>query len=164
MKVPNIEYLRSTIFGIEDSLVSTTGLIAGLSVGSKNKDIVLLGAVVAIVIEAVSMGAGEYLSDDAVKDLDKLKRHRDNPLISGSLMFTSYLLAGFIPLLPIILFDYPQSLVWTMIFALSGLFLLGYLKGRLLHSHPWRSGIKIFVVGGLATFIGLIIGLAFRIS
>ena len=164
MKTPNREYLRSTIFGIEDSLVSTTGLIAGLSVGSRDKDIVLLGAVVAIAIEAVSMGAGEYLSDDAIQELDKLKRHRDNPMISGSLMFSSYLLAGFIPLFPVILFDYPESLVWAMAFALSGLFLLGYLKGRLLHSHPWRSGIKIFVVGGLATFIGLVIGLAFRVS
>ena len=164
MKTPNLEYLRSTIFGIEDSLVSTTGLIAGLSVGSDDKDVVLLGGIVAIVIEAVSMGAGEYLSDDAVQELEKLKRHRDRPLVSGALMFTSYLLAGAIPLSPVILFDYPVSLLLTMLFALSGLFLLGYIKGRLLHSHPWRSGTKILVVGGLATLLGLIIGLIFRLN
>ena len=164
MKTPNLEYLRSTIFGIEDSLVSTTGLIAGLSVGSDDKDVVLLGGIVAIVIEAVSMGAGEYLSDDAVQELEKLKRHRDRPLVSGALMFTSYLLAGAIPLSPVILFDYPVSLLLTMLFALSGLFLLGYIKGRLLHSHPWRSGTKILVVGGLATLLGLIVGLIFRLN
>ena len=163
MKTPNLEYLRSTIFGVEDSLVSTTGLIAGLSVGSDNKDIVLLGGIVAIVIEAVSMGAGEYLSDDAVQELDKLKRHRDKPLVSGSLMFSSYLLAGAIPLSPVIFFEYPTSLFLTILLALSGLFLLGYLKGRLLHSHPWRSGTKIFVVGGLAALIGLVVGLIFRV-
>ena len=73
------EYLRSVLFGIEDSLVSTTGLIAGLSVGAENKRIVVLGGLVAIVIESVSMAAGEYLSDDAVQELDKLKRHRDSP-------------------------------------------------------------------------------------
>jgi VIT1/CCC1 family predicted Fe2+/Mn2+ transporter len=163
MKTPQREYLRSTIFGIEDSLVSTTGLIAGLSIGSKDRDVVLLGAAVAIVIEAVSMGAGEYLSEDAVQELDKLKRHPDNPLISGFLMFSSYLFAGVIPLSPVIFFDYPTSLVITMLLALSGLFLLGYLKGRMLQSHPWRSGTKIFVVGGLAAFIGLLVGLVFRV-
>ena len=164
MNVPNREYLRSTVFGVEDSLVSTTGLIAGLSVGSNDKEIVILGAVVAIVIEAVSMGAGEYLSDDAVQELDKLKRHRDNPLVSGALMFTSYLLAGFIPLLPVIFLEYPSSVLLAVILAFSGLFLLGFIKGRLLHSHPWRSGTKILIVGGLATIIGLVVGLAFRVS
>lgn len=164
MKTPNLEYLRSTIFGVEDSLVSTTGLIAGLSVGSDNKDIVLLGGVVAVVIEAVSMGAGEYLSDDAVQELEKLKRHRDKPLVSGALMFSSYLLAGAIPLAPIIFFDYPTSLFLAILLALSGLFMLGFIKGRLLHSHPWRSGTKILVVGGLATLIGLVVGLAFRVN
>src|SRR3989344_4796352 len=124
MATPNREYLRSTVFGVEDSLVSTTGLIAGLSVGSNDKEIVILGAVVAIVIEAVSMGAGEYLSDDAVQELDKLKTHRDNPLVSGALMFTSYLLAGFIPLLPVIFLEYPSSVLLAVILAFSGLFLL----------------------------------------
>ena len=164
MKTPNLEYLRSTIFGVEDSLVSTTGLIAGLSVGSDDKDVVLLGGIVAIVIEAVSMGAGEYLSDDAIQELEKLKRHRDKPLVSGTLMFTSYLLAGAIPLSPVIFFDYPTSLLLTVFFALSGLFLLGFIKGRLLHSHPWRSGTKILIVGGLATAIGLMVGLIFRVN
>lgn len=162
MNVPNREYLRSTIFGVEDSLVSTTGLIAGLSVGSDDKNVVLLGGIVAIVIEAVSMGAGEYLSDGAVQELEKLKRHRDKPLVSGALMFSSYLIAGTVPLAPVIFLDYPTSLFLTIFLALSGLFLLGFIKGRLLHSHPWRSGTKIFVVGGLAALVGLAVGLIFR--
>lgn len=164
MNVPNLEYLRSTIFGIEDSLVSTTGLIAGLSVGSDDKDIVILGALVAVVIEAVSMGAGEYLSDDAIQELDKLKRHRDSPLISGSLMLISYLLAGFIPLIPVLFFEYPTSLYLSLMAALAALFLLGYFKGRLLHVNALRGGIKILVVGGIASIIGLLVGLTFRVN
>ena len=157
------EYLRSVLFGIEDSLVSTTGLIAGLSVGAENKRIVVLGGLVAIVIEAVSMGAGEYLSDDAVQELDKLKRHRDSPAASGLLMLVSYLLAGMIPLAPVLVFVYPTSLILSVIFALSGLFLLGYIKGRLLHSRPFRGGLKILVVGGLAAILGLGVGFIFRV-
>ncbi len=164
MKTPNLEYLRSTIFGVEDSLVSTTGLIAGLSVGSDDRSVVLLGGVVAIVIEAVSMGAGEYLSDDAIQELEKLKRHRDKPLVSGGLMLSSYLLAGLIPITPVLLFEYPTSLFWSLLAAFTALFLLGYLKGRLLHVKAFRGGLKILIVGGLATILGVIVGLAFKLS
>lgn len=163
MRAPNREYLRGTIFGVEDSLVSTTGLIAGLSVGTADKNIVILGALVAIVIEAVSMGAGEYLSDDAVQEIDKLKRHRDKPAISGLLMFFSYLGAGLIPLFPVLLFEYPQSVWYSVAFALIGLFLLGYFKGALVHTSPLRGGLKILIVGGLATALGIAVGLLFKI-
>ncbi len=163
MIIRDREYLRSMLFGIEDSLVSTTGLIAGLSIGANNKQIVVLGAAVAIAIEAVSMGASEYLSDDAVQELDKIKRHKDNPLISGFLMLLSYLLAGLIPLAPIMLVGFPGSLYLAVLFALIGLFVLGYSKGKALNTSPVRGGLKILIVGGLATGLGLVVGLLFRI-
>lgn len=156
------EYLRSSFFGVEDSLVSTTGLIAGLSVGADEKKVVILGGIVAIAIEAVSMGAGEYLSDDAVQELDKLKRHRDSPLLSGLLMFLSYSLAGLIPLAPILVLDYPGSVAFSVILALAGLFLLGYIKGRLINTSPWNGGLKILIVGGIATALGVLVGFIFK--
>lgn len=156
------EYLRSVIFGTEDSLVSTTGLIAGLGVGADSKRIVLLGGLVAIIVEAVSMGAGEYLSDDAVSELDKIKRTRERPYLSGLLMFVSYLLAGMIPLLPVIVLSYPLSIAFSVSFALAGLFLLGFFKGRILKTSPFKGGLKILVIGGIATAIGLIVGSVFE--
>ncbi len=158
----NREYVRSILFGIEDSLVSTTGLIAGLTVGADDSRIVVLGATIAIVIEAVSMGASEYLSDDAVQELEKLKRHREKPLVSGVLMFVSYLLAGLVPLLPIVL-DLPLALWVSVGAALLGLFFLGYLKGRILGTRTWSGGLKMLIVGGLATALGVVVGLVFHI-
>lgn len=164
MILKNKEYLRSIFFGIEDSLVSTTGLVAGIAVGSDKKEIVLLAGLVAITIEAVSMGVGEYLSDDALQDLAKLKRHYDNPLLSGFLMFASYLLAGFIPLAPVALLPFPLSLILGVILSLLGLFVLGFLKGKLLNTSAFSGGIKILVVGGIATLLGLVVGLVFRLK
>lgn len=164
MKQINREYLRSIIFGIEDSLVSTTGLIAGLSIGADNRRVVLLGGFVVIIVEAVSMGAGEYLSDDAVSGLEKIKRHRDKPIVSGSLMLVSYLVAGLVPLLPIIFIDYPSSIWFSVGFAFIGLFLLGYAKGRILHTSPLRGGLKILIVGGLASLFGILMGSIFKIQ
>jgi predicted membrane protein (TIGR00267 family) len=157
------EYLRSILFGIEDSLISTTGLIAGISVGSNNNKFVILAVVVSITIEAVSMGVGEYLSDDTVKDLDKLKRNKDNPLLSGCLMFISYIFAGMIPLLPALFISFPTSLIISIIFAFIAFFLLGFIKGKLIHMSPLRGGLKILIVGGIATILGLLIGFVFKL-
>jgi VIT1/CCC1 family predicted Fe2+/Mn2+ transporter len=159
----NQEYLRSVLFGVEDSLVSTTGLVAGLGVGTSDKKVVILGGVVAIIVEAVSMGAGEYLSEDAVHELDKMKRHRDNPIKSGVLMLISYSLAGLLPLLPVLVFDYPAALVASILSALAGLFLLGYIKGRILKTSPWKGSLKIMTVGGLAAGIGILAGFVLSI-
>ncbi len=163
MRLKHQEYLRSIFFGIEDSLVSTTGLVAGVSVGADNNRIVLLAGIVAITIEAVSMGVGEYLSDDAAEDLDKLKRHKDNSLVSGLLMFLSYLTAGIIPLAPLPFLEFPTSLIFSVLFALVGLFTLGYLKGKLVHTASVRGGLKILVVGGIATLLGIFVGFVFKI-
>ncbi len=155
--------MRSVMFGVENSLISTVGLVAAISVGVKDNHIVILGAVAAITIEAVAMGVGEYLSDDAVQELDKLKRHRDDPLLSGLLMMAAGTLAGLIPLAPIVIFDYPKSLYVAIFLALTTLFLLGFFKGKLVGSRPYRSGLKILVVGGLATLLGLAVGLIFKL-
>ena len=159
----NREYLRSILFGVENSLISTVGLIAGISVGVNDKRVVILGAAVAIVIESVAMGVGEYLSDDAVQELDKLKRHRDNPLESGLLMMASGTLAGLVPLTPVLIFGYPASLIWGVAAAFAVLFLLGYVKGRVLGSSPFKGGTKTLIVGGVATIIGVIVGFIFKV-
>lgn len=166
MKTPrsNIEYIRSTIFGIEDSLVSTTGLLAGLSVGGSDKSIVVFAGLVAIIVEAVSMGASEYISTDAMGEMDKLKRHSEKPaLISAILMLGSYIVAGFMPLIPYFFMDGSGALVVSIVLALFGLFVLGYTKGKLARINPFVSAGKVLFVGGLATFIGIVAGRVFII-
>lgn len=163
MRIINKEYLRSVMFGIENSLISTVGLIAGMSIGTDQVRVVILGATVAIVIESVAMGVGEYLSDDAVQELDKIKRHPDNPLFSGLFMTVAGTLAGLVPLAPVIFLKHPYSLVTSIFAALLILFLIGYVKGRVLKTTPIRGGIKIMIIGGLATGLGVIVGILFKL-
>jgi len=159
----NREYLRSILFGLEDSLISVTGLIAGLSVGTDDRQVVLLGAIVAIIIEAASMGASEYLSDDAMAELEKLKRHSAQPFMSGLLLFVAYILAGLVPLLPVVFFNYPTSLTVGVIGALLCLGVIGILKARIVGSSIITSVTKIVMVGGLATALGVIVGLVLHL-
>lgn len=157
------DYLRSIIFGFQDSLVSTTGVIAGVSAGTNNKELVILAGVVTIAVESLSMGAGQYMSEKTVHQMDKSGSHTDSLYVGGALMVISYFLGGLVPLIPIILFKLPVSATLSIGFALIGLFILGYLKAHIVKVNPFRSAIEIFVLGGAATLIGLVVGKLFKI-
>lgn len=154
------DYVRSSFFGIEDSLVSTTGLIAGVAVGSHDTKFVILAGLVGIAVEAVSMGAGEFLSEETEHDMDK--NDKASPLIGGLIMLVSYFLAGLIPLLPIIFLDPSISLQVSIAAALIGLFVLGLAKGKLTGKDMLKSALKVLVVGGIAAGIGIAVGIMLR--
>lgn len=160
MKIPHQDYVRSLIFGFEDSLVSTTGVIAGVSAGSHDPNVILLAASVTIIVEALSMGAGQFLSERAVHQMDN--GHSDSLMTGAGLMFASYFIAGLIPLTPILLFTFPTSIYISVGSAFIGLFILGYVKGKVVKSPPLRSGLEILFIGGTATILGMIAGWLFR--
>ncbi len=157
------DYLRSVIFGFQDSLVSTTGVIAGVAAGANKSELVILAGVVTITVESLSMGVGQYMSEKAVHQLDKNGKHTDNLYIVGILMFLSYFLGGLVPLLPIVMFQLPFSATLSIIAALVGLFILGYLKAHIVKVNPFKSAFEILILGGATTLIGLIVGKIFRV-
>src|SRR3989344_4753513 len=108
MKWLHEDYLRSAFFGLQDGLVSTTGVVVGISTGVEQKAIIILASFVAVTVEASSMAAGQYSSEKAVHQMDKSGRHTDNLIIGALVMFFSYLSAGMIPILPILLLE-PQT-------------------------------------------------------
>ncbi len=157
------DYLRSIIFGFQDSLVSTTGVIAGVSAGTNDKSLVILASLVTITVESLSMGGGQYMSEKSVHQMDRMRKHTDNLYVGAVLMALSYFLGGLIPVLPIVVLELPVSSTVSIISALIGLFVLGYIKAKLVKVSPLRSALEIFVLGGLATIIGLIVGKLFRV-
>lgn len=156
------DYFRSVLFGCEDALVSTTGVVVGMSVGTENKAIIILAGFVTVAVEALSMGAGEYSSEKAVHQLEH-DRHPDRAVKSAILMFVSYFLAGLIPLLPAVIFDKPFSTVAVLTAACIGLFVLGFVKGTVAHVSALRSAVEILVIGGLATLLGSVVGVLLKI-
>jgi len=55
-------WLRPSVFGVVDGLVSNFSLIAGVSAGTDTLRPVVLAGVAGLVAGAISMGSGEYLS------------------------------------------------------------------------------------------------------
>lgn len=158
----NKEYLQSAMFGFNDALVSTTGVIVGISTGTGNKQVVILAGVVTILVEALSMGSGQYLSSKSAHQLDKSESFRA-PVIGGLVMFGAYFLAGLVPLLSIILAPMSYSRYVAIAAALTCLLVLGYVKGKIVGVSPIKSALEVFVIGGIATVVGIVVGNIFAI-
>jgi vacuolar iron transporter family protein len=152
------DYIRSAFFGIQDGLVSTTGVVVGISAGVHDKSIILLASLVAVSVEASSMAAGQYSSEKTVHQMSKNGHHTDNLFIGALIMFVAYFAAGMIPILPVIFIDPPTSSIVGVILALIGLFTVGYVKGLLVKQAPLRNAIELFIIGGTATAVGLVVG------
>lgn len=157
------DYLRSIVFGFQDALVSTTGVIVGVATGTGNRDIILLAGIVTILVESLSMGVGQYMSEKAVHQMDKSGKHTDNLYIVGGLMFLSYFLGGLLPLAPMVFFDVTTAVSITILASLGGLFLLGYIKAKIVKVDPLKSAVEIAILGGITTGIGIIVGSFLRV-
>lgn len=163
MKRLNQDYLRSATFGIEDALVSTTGVVTGIAASGVSHQVVLLAAIVTVSVEALSMGAGEYLSEKAAHELQP-KSHTDNLVLGAIIMLLGYVAGGIVPILPLL--TNPQSYIYwqSVVYGLAGLFILGFAKGYLTHVPKVRSALEMLIVGGLATIVGVTVGLLLKIG
>ena len=151
--------LRNVVFGIEDSLVSTVGLLSGIAIAGISAGTIILTGTVLILVEAFSMAVGSFLSEDSVQMY--VLRDKNSYFISimgGIAMFFSYFIAGFIPLLPYIFFPAIDAFWLSIAVTLLALFLLGAFSAEIFRANYFRQGLKMFLVGGMAIAIGILVG------
>ena len=61
--------IRELIFGIQDGLISTVGLLAGVQGATESSTVVIITGLTAMFSGAISMAAGSYLSSSAQKEI-----------------------------------------------------------------------------------------------
>lgn len=218
-----VAYFRELVFGLEDGMVSTLGAITGIAVGTSNNLFIILSGIVIVIVEAISMGIGSYLSTKSIKELNerKLKEEKNqieeeikmekqelfeiyvkegwpksfakemvqvasknkklffkeminkelkinldetkNPIRGAIFMFFFYVIGGSLPVLPYFFFKIPSSIILSIAVTLVGLFILGVVTSRFTKRNWLKSGLKIFILAGLAALVGYIIGFSAKI-
>ncbi len=146
--------LRTVVFGIEDSLVSTTGVITGLIAAGTSKSTLLAAGLITIVVESTSMGAGEFISNDDSKAKDK------DALLKGCLMLAAYFITGLWVMVP--LFIGITNNVIIISFTFVSLFVLGWWRGKVLNGNRLKYAVKTVLISGIACAFGIAVGLTFR--
>ncbi|MEK7124589.1 MAG: VIT1/CCC1 transporter family protein [Patescibacteria group bacterium] len=158
-----ILYVRNFIFGAEDSLVSTVGLLSGIvSAGVMQKEVVISGLVL-IFVEAFSMSMGSFLSERTTEEsYSNFKINKSKSVPAAFIMFLSYLFSGFIPLSPYLIIQDSQALAWSILASLLALFILGLVSAGILKTNISKSAFRMVVIGGFAICLGVVVGVIIK--
>lgn len=158
---------RETIFGLEDSIVSTLGVVVGIAAGTNSRYIVVLSALVVIVVESLSMTAGTYLSNKSEVEIELAtgkmgflgRRHLvSHSVFDSFVMGVSYILGGIISILPFLFLSPLDAITPAVILSITTLFSIGYLKGKMAKINPLKSGLEMSLVSLSAALLGYLIG------
>lgn len=152
-------YVRNVVFGISDSLVSTVGLLSGIDVSGTSRQVIVLTGIIYAFVEAFSMAVGSFLSEESTEEYDAKGEVSDRkPIVGGSVMFISFILASFIPILPYIFMNLVVAL-WASIFlSIIALFIVGLISAKLGKVSLIKHATLMALLGGSAIVIGIIVG------
>ncbi len=155
------QYIKTIIFGLQDGLVSTMGVITGIAEGSRDRFIILLSGLIVIAVESLSMASGEYISSkseiELKKDLGK------NPKTAGWLMGVSYIIGGVVPVIPYIFINWPYSLYISIFATMFTLFAIGFLKSKFVKVNALKGGLEMLTIAGVSALVSYVIGYFGRI-
>jgi len=156
-------YVRNFIFGAEDSLVSTVGMLTGVvSAGMAQREVIISG-IVLVCVEAFSMSVGSFLSERTTEEaMPNYQKKDSNSLLASVVMFFSYLLCGLIPLSPYLFLSLEQAFLWSVVISLLALFILGFVSAKILKTKLLKSAFRMLVIGGIAIGLGVAVGMLLK--
>ena len=161
---PRSTYLRNFIFGVEDSLVSTVGLLAGVAAADITPKAILTTGLVLIVVEGFSMGIGSFLTEETTEEMAGETPNTLESIKGATTMLISYCLAGLIPLAPYVFLPRSQAVSSSIGLSIFGLLILGYGTSQFYHRpHPWMRSLKMALLGGMAVAVGMLVGSLFHL-
>ncbi|OGZ02776.1 MAG: hypothetical protein A2946_02995, partial [Candidatus Liptonbacteria bacterium RIFCSPLOWO2_01_FULL_53_13] len=145
--------------GINDSLVSTVGFLAGISVAGVPRTTIVLTGIIYALVEAFSMAMGDFLSEESAEEYISKSNVNDRPsVIAAVLMFISCVLASLIPLVPYIIFTSGTALIVSICLSVLSLFIVGMIGARFSRLPMLWRGIRMAFLGGAAIAMGVAIG------
>lgn len=158
--------IRAAVFGIQDGIVSTFGLVMGVSGAQFAPEAVLMAGIAGLASGAMSMAAGEYVSVNTQRELlaigadiedDENVRPARAAAANGGL----FVAGGILPLLPFMVTGGSSAVIASIVLSIVALFATGAVLTRLTKRSPLHSGLRMLIIGGGAGVVGFLIGTVF---
>lgn len=96
-------FVRNLVYGLEDSFISTTGMLAGVAFAGMPLPYIVMSGIVLITVEALSMAFGAFVSEESFMIASKKSYKTAQVFLYAFTMFVSYVVAGLIVLAPYVL-------------------------------------------------------------
>jgi VIT1/CCC1 family predicted Fe2+/Mn2+ transporter len=159
MKNTFTKYLPQFVYGSIDGTVTTFAIVSGVSGAALSPVIILILGIANVLADGFSMASSNYLSERS-KENESVNQAFKTSLAT----FISFILIGFIPLIPYIL-NLQQDRVFIFSCILTGLTFLaiGFVKGKVIGEAKVQSALETFTVGSIAAIISYLVGYYLKI-
>lgn len=155
-------YLPEFVYGSMDGLVTTFAIVTGSVGAALPAGIILIMGFANVFADAFSMGASSYLSAVS-EDPEHLKIQEKHPLQKALVTFFSFVIIGFVPLLPfVIAFMVPEfasyAIKVSVITTMLSFGVIGYISGVVLNENRLVNTVRNMAIGGAAAAISYGVG------
>jgi VIT1/CCC1 family predicted Fe2+/Mn2+ transporter len=93
-RAEHIGWLRASVLGANDGLISTSSLVVGVAAADPTREAVLIAGLAGLVAGALSMAAGEYVSVSSQADTERADFERERRELAEQPEFERAELAG----------------------------------------------------------------------
>ena len=139
--------------------------MAGIDVSGTSKHIIILTGVTYAFVEAFSMAVGSFLSEESVEeDVTNGEVHTGGPFTAGIIMFLSFIVASFVPIMPYMFFGLTTALFLSIGISVFALFVVGMMSAGQKKIHILKSGFRMALLGGMAIVMGVVVGKFLKIN
>jgi hypothetical protein len=144
--------IKNMTFGIEDSIISTSGVLLGIHAANLSRKEILITGFILVLVESLSMSYGTFISDEAFLKNEGSIKNLSTVFYYSMIMFVSYFLIGMILLSPFY-FDFKNPSFYVILIGLILLLSIIYFNEKNLQ--------KVFItffIGALLLFISIKVG------
>lgn len=167
------QFLPEFVYGATDGTVTTFAVVAGVMGASLSSAIVLILGFANLFADGFSMAISDYLSSKAENRMATrhVRKHHPEcvkePKSTALVTFFSFLIIGFIPLLPFVLglfipaIECCQFKVSIILTAIAFL-IIGAIKGKVVDKSYFAAAFETLTIGGIAAALAYGVGYFLR--
>jgi VIT1/CCC1 family predicted Fe2+/Mn2+ transporter len=156
-------YIRDAVFAASDGLVTTFAVVAGSFGASFGTNVVIILGFANLLADGLSMSSGTYMGVKSEMDFEKGEGDKHlvggSPVKQGLITFGSFVIAGFIPLIPYVV-NLSSKFFSSLILVFISMFVIGMVRGRFTKKSWYKSGLETLLIGGMSALSAYFIGFA----
>lgn len=165
----HLNWLRASVLGANDGIVSVASVIVGVAGASNSKSFVLTAGVASLVAGALSMAVGEYVSVSSQRDTEKARLKKEdgdltNPWHAAYASALSFFAGAIIPIIAILIVPAHLQIVSTFFAVIIALVITGALSAHVGGANKTRAVMRLVLGGVFAMFATFIIGKLFGVA
>ena len=157
------KYIGDIVYGANDGIITTFAVVAGVAGAELLPNIVVILGIANLLADGFSMASSNYLARKSEQEYQDTLTETQNttkekPFKNAVATFISFVLAGFIPLVPYVLGIKVDTFLLAIISTSIALFAVGSLRTLVTGTKWWRAGTEMLLIGALAATVAYVIG------